>query len=72
MAVVTEANVHDCEALKSLLSSSEKLNISQVTGDGAYDTHDCYEAAIKIGAKPCFPPRVNAAKNEPKDEAWRL
>jgi IS5 family transposase len=72
MAVVTEANVHDCEALKPLLSFSEKLNISQVTGDGAYDTHDCYEAAIEMGAKPCFPPRVNAVKNEPKDEAWRL
>lgn len=72
MVVVTEATVHDCEVLDLLLSSGEKLNVSQVTGDGAYDTHDCYAAAIKIGAKPCFPPRANASKNEPKDEAWRL
>ena len=46
--------------------------VSQVTGDGAYDSHPCYNAAVKIGAKPCFPPRVNAARNKPIDEAHRL
>lgn len=71
MAIITESNVHDSEVLDPLLKSN-KLNVSQVTGDGAYDTHDCYKAAIDIGAKPCFPPRINAAKNKPTDEAWRL
>lgn len=71
MSVVTGANVHDSEALNSLLKLSG-LNVSQVTGDGAYDTHDCYKSAIDIGAKPCFPPRVNAARNKAIDEAWRL
>jgi len=71
MAVVTEANVHDSEAFPLLLESNQ-LDVSQTTGDGAYDTHECYEAAIKIGAKPCFPPRANASKNKPTDEAWRL
>lgn len=71
MAVVTEANVHDSEMLSALLNGT-KLNVDQVTGDGAYDTHDCYKAAIDIGAKPCFPPRANAARNKPTDEAWRL
>lgn len=70
-AIITEATVHDSEVLSSLLQSS-KLNVSQVTADGAYDTHGCYKAAIDVGAKPCFPPRVNAAKNKPIDEAQRL
>lgn len=71
MAVVTEATVHDSEMLGQLLNGNQ-LNVNQVTGDGAYDTHDCYKAAIDIGAKPCFPPRINAARNKPTDEAWRL
>ena len=38
LAVVTEANLHDSEALPLLLESNE-LDVSQTTGDGAYDTH---------------------------------
>lgn len=71
MAVVTKATVHDSEMLAPLLQD-RKLNVSQVTGDGAYDTHACYKAAIDIGAKPCFPPRINAARNNPIDESRRL
>lgn len=71
MAIITEATVHDSEVLNPLLKSIN-LKVSQATGDGAYDTHDCYKAAIDIGAKPCFPPRINAAKNNPTDQAWRL
>ena len=67
---VTEANVHDCEMLPNLLKQIEG-SISQVTGDGAYDTHDSYEAVINKGAKPCFPPRENAARHQPTDEAWK-
>ena len=71
MSVVTQATVHDCEVLPILLKSND-IKVEQVTGDGAYDTHDCYESVLDIGAKPCFPPRVNAARNKPIDEAWRL
>lgn len=69
-ASVTEANVHDCEQLPKLLDQI-KSSLSQVTGDGAYDTHDCYEAVIEKEAIPCFPPRINAAKHKPTDESWK-
>jgi IS5 family transposase len=72
MAVISDSKVHDCEVLDLLLPSRQDVTVSQVTGDGAYDAHNCYDAAIKIGAKPCFPPRVNAARNKPIDEARRL
>ncbi len=41
----------------------EQINepIEQITGDGAYDKQNCYEAAQKRGAKPVFPPQHNAA-----------
>lgn len=69
--VLTGDNVHDCETLPEMLRQVNG-NICQVTGDGAYDTHDSYAAVINIGAKPCFPPRVNAIKHKVIDEAWRL
>lgn len=72
MSVVTNATTPDCKMLGSLLSSTTELNVNQVTGDGAYDTHDCYQAAINIGATPCFPPKINAARHKATDEAWRL
>ncbi len=72
MSVISDANVHNGEVLSLLLPSKGKLAVSQVTGDGAYDSHDCYLAAINIGAKPCFPPRENAARRKATDETWRL
>lgn len=44
--------------------------IEQITGDGAYDKQNCYEAAFKRGAKPVFPPQHNAAvqRNKIKKE----
>ena len=60
-----------------IAASPELLNqvdsdVDQVTGDGAYDTHEAYLASIHIGAKPCFPPRVNASRRQATDEARRL
>lgn len=72
MSVISDSNVHDSEALGMLLPGKEKMTVGQVTGDGAYDTHDCYVAAHAIGAKPCFPPRANAARHAATDEARRL
>jgi hypothetical protein len=69
--VLTGDDVHDCETLPEMLRQV-RGDIFQVTGDGAYDTHGSYAAVINVGAKPCFPPRVNAIKHKAVDEAWRL
>jgi IS5 family transposase len=72
MSVVTHANVHDTEVISSLLPKNDICLVNQVTGDGAYDTQQCYAATVDIGAKPCFPPRSGAARNKPTDEGKRL
>jgi hypothetical protein len=72
MSVTTHANIHDGDILGLLLPSNNELRISQVTGDGAYDTHDCYASVANVGAKPCFPPRIQAARHKPMDKAYQL
>lgn len=72
MSAVTNSNVHDSEVLAALLPDQNNCIVSQVTGDGAYDTHHCYAVVADIGAKPCFPPRIVAARNHPKHEGIRL
>ena len=69
--MLTADDVHDSETLPNMLNQIDGV-VEQVTGDGAYDTHDSYQAAIDIGATPCFPPRVNATRHKATDEAWRL
>jgi IS5 family transposase len=70
-AVLTGDNVHDCEMLPNLLNQMVD-DIGQITGDGAYDTHDAYQAVLDKGGTPCFPPRKNAIRHKATDEAWRL
>lgn len=70
-SVLTTDNVHDCEVLPEMLKQIDQV-IDQVTGDGAYDTHDNYAAVIEKNATPCFPPRKNAIRHKATDEAWRL
>lgn len=70
-AILTADHVHDSETLSDILNQVQ-AKIEQVTGDGAYDTHASYAAAINAEAKPCFPPRINAIRHPAKDEAWRL
>ena len=72
MSVTSYANIHDGDILDSLLPSMDELKVSQVTGDGAYDTHDCYASVANVGAKPCFPPRKQAARHKPIDKAYQL
>jgi len=69
--LLTADTVHDCEVLPALLEQID-ASIDQVTGDGAYDTHDAYECTINKGARPCFPPRKNAVRHKASDEAHRL
>jgi hypothetical protein len=72
MSLVTHAHVQDKEVFPSLLPNEDVCRISQVTGDGAYDTQQCYSATVDIGAKPCFPPQVSAARHKPTNEGKRL
>ena len=91
-AVVTTNDVADCEVLPQLLdvvADCEVLpqlldvvaeDIAQVTGDGAYDTKDCYDAIDQREATATIPPRRNAkiwqhgnrkAPPHPRDENLR-
>lgn len=72
MSTVTHANVPDPKVFDSLLPNNKACRVRQVTGDGAYDAHNCYVATVAIGAKPCFPPRMDAARHYSIDEGVRL
>jgi hypothetical protein len=85
-AVVTTNDVADCEVLPDLLEQIEHP-IAQLSGDGGYDTFDCYDAFTKCaegiaqrGATASIPPRSNAkiqqhgnrkAPPHPRDENLR-
>lgn len=58
-AVVTTNDVADCEVLPQLLFGIAE-DIAQVTGDGAYDTKNCYDAIDQREAIATIPPRRNA------------
>jgi len=58
-AVASEAGVSDDAALPDLLAQVEG-DLSQVSGDGAYDKRHCYDALAERGAKAVIPPRRNA------------
>lgn len=58
-AVVSTNDVADCEVLPQLLDVIAE-DIAQVTGDGAYDTKDCYDAIERRKATATIPPRRNA------------
>lgn len=79
-AMVTTANVADCEVLGELLEQIEP-DIEQVSGDGGYDTRKCYDAITTRFAKATIPPRSNAkiqqhgnsiAQPHPRDVTLRL
>jgi hypothetical protein len=70
-AVVSMDWVHDSAALPTLLNPLRR-KIGQVSGDGAYDTRQCYQVIEKKRAKPSIPPRKNAGyweKGHPRNEA---
>ena len=58
-AVVTTNDVADCEVIPDLLEQVESY-IEQVSGDGGYDTFDCYDTITQREAKAVIPPRSNA------------
>ncbi|MDV2997432.1 MAG: IS5 family transposase ISAcma6 [Chroococcidiopsis sp. SAG 2025] len=78
-AVVSTNDVADCEALPEILDGIEQ-EIEQVSGDGGYDTLDCYDAITARGAVSTIPPRRNGkiqqhgnrqAPPHPRDENLR-
>lgn len=58
-ATVTESVRLDGNYLPGLINQI-KGPIDQITGDGAYDKKNCYQAAYQRNAKPVFPPQWDA------------
>jgi len=78
-AVFTTNNVHDGEMLEVMLDGIDS-KISQVSGDGAYDSWHNYEVIKKLGATVAIPPRTGSkikqhgnckAEPLPRDENLR-
>ncbi len=65
---VTTSSVHDSLVLPTLLEQIPG-RVHQVSGDGAYDTRACYEAARRRGARVAIPPRRNAVPWEQNADA---
>jgi IS5 family transposase len=58
-AVVTTNSSHDSQVLPDLLGQVDE-NLTQVSGDGAYDRRGCYDAIRQRGARAAIPPQHNA------------
>lgn len=59
-AELSLSNVTDGEALPNLLNQTRR-RINEISGDGAYDTRQCYEAIRIKQAVSLIPPREGAA-----------
>ena len=58
---VTSNNISDAAVIADLLDQlPEGEKLESLTGDGAYDTKQVYEAVLGRGATPIIPPRKNA------------
>ncbi len=55
-AELSLSNVTDAEVLPNLLKQTRR-RIIEISGDGAYDTRDCYDAIRFKRAVPLIPPR---------------
>lgn len=58
-AVVTTNDFKDSEILPDLLEQIDSKLI-QISGDGAYDSHESYELILNRDADPVIPPRKDA------------
>jgi len=69
---LTTVNVGDSEVFPQLIAQLEEQEIAHGYGDGAYDTHGCYDTITKHGGQTIVPPRKNAAyweKGHPRNQA---
>ena len=78
-AVVTTNDFKDSEVMDDLLEQMPE-NITEISADGAYDTHDIHQAIADKGATALIPPRKDAvlrqhgnckAPAKPRDEILR-
>ena len=68
---LTASRVHDSQPLSTLLQQIADP-ITQVSGDGAYDTQACSEAVLQRGAMPVFVPQRTAKLATATDRTgWR-
>jgi hypothetical protein len=72
MSLVTHSNANDAEVFPGLVPRGNMFQVAQITGDGAYDTLNCWFEATRVGAIPCFPSRTGAARHKPTDKGKRL
>jgi endonuclease YncB( thermonuclease family) len=54
---LTEANVHDSEAVPDLMKGLENQNLGKVYGDGAYPLKPSMDAIASVGGYAVIPPR---------------
>jgi len=66
-AVLTTNDIKDNEVFGDLLEQVEEP-IDQVSGDGAYDTFECYRQALEREAELVVPPRIDAVVNLESNE----
>ena len=66
-ASVSTNDFGDSELLPDILDAIDD-EISQVSGDGAYDGHRCYEAIAARGANATIPPRRGARMGQYDDD----
>jgi hypothetical protein len=73
---LTENSVGDQEHLPELLEKTPKnIRLKQVSADGIYDSHACYETVHERGAKLVTPPRKSSVLprgRPPRDECLRI
>lgn len=70
-AVVSTNDFRDDELLGDLLDQvPEEVKLSQVSGDGIYDSRECYRLLQKRDAVASFPPRQGARWNK-SPELWQ-
>lgn len=64
---LTEANVHDSEAVPDLMKGLENQNLGNVYGDGAYPTPKSLDAITAVGGHAIIPPRTGTCivKDDP-------
>ena len=62
-AAVTTNDLGDGQLLPELLAQID-ADITQVSGDGAYDTHACYTAISARQAQAAIPPRRDASHRQ--------
>ena len=60
---LTENSVSDCEVFPGFLNEAPE-SVERVSGDGAYDTNNCYQSCLDNGIEPVIPPQKNAIYHE--------